>query len=48
LKRFDWLGTHYQSVLRESGEIMVDFYDEQGLLIRTEPFPPSAPLPAAM
>jgi hypothetical protein len=44
----DWLATQYQSGLSESGEIVVDFYDDQGLLIRTEPFPPSAPLPATM
>ncbi|SPP63006.1 hypothetical protein [Nitrospira lenta] len=36
LKRLDWLGTHYQGGLRESADIMVDFYDEQGLLIKTE------------
>lgn len=39
LKRLDWLGTHYQGGLRESAEIMVDFYDEQGFLIRTERHP---------
>lgn len=39
LKRLDWLGTHYQGGLRESADIMVDFYDEQGLLIRTERYP---------
>ena len=39
LKRLDWLGTHYQGGLRESADIMVDFYDEQGLLIRTDRFP---------
>ena len=36
LKRLDWLGTHYQGGLRESAEIMVDFYDEQSFLIRTD------------
>ena len=36
LQRLDWLGTHYQGGLRESAEIMVDFYDEQGFLIRTD------------
>lgn len=39
LKRLDWLGTHYQGGLRESADIMVDFYDEQGLLIKTERYP---------
>jgi len=36
LKRLDWLGTHYQGGFRESADIMVDFYDDQGLLIHTE------------
>lgn len=36
LKRLDWLGTHYQGGLRESADIMMDFYDEQGLLLKTE------------
>jgi hypothetical protein len=39
LKRLDWLGTHYQGGLRESADIMVDFYDGQGLLIRTDRLP---------
>lgn len=39
LKRLDWIGTHYQGGLRESAEIMVDFYDDQGLLIRTDRHP---------
>lgn len=39
LKRLDWLGTHYQGGLRESADIMVDFYDNEGLLIRTERYP---------
>ncbi len=39
LKRLDWLGTHYQGGLRESADILVDFYDNQGLLIRTDRFP---------
>ncbi|MEQ1795771.1 MAG: hypothetical protein ABL970_16435 [Nitrospira sp.] len=39
LKRLDWLGTHYQGGLRESAEIMVDFYDEAGLLMKTERYP---------
>jgi len=36
LKRLDWLSTHYQGGLRESADIMVDFYDEQGLLLHSE------------
>lgn len=36
LKRLDWLGTHYQGGLRESADIMVDFYDAQGLLLHSE------------
>ncbi|ULA65554.1 MAG: conserved exported protein of unknown function [Nitrospira sp.] len=36
LKRLDWLGTHYQGGLRESADIMVDFYDSAGLLLKTE------------
>jgi hypothetical protein len=39
LKRLDWLGTHYQGGLRESADIMVDFYDDQGFLLRTDRFP---------
>ena len=39
LKRLDWLGTHYQGGLRESADIMVDFYDGQGFLIRSERHP---------
>ena len=39
LKRLDWLGTHYQGGLRELADIMVDFYDDQGVLIRTDRFP---------
>jgi len=39
LKRLDWLGTHYQGGLRESADIMVDFYDGQGALVKTERYP---------
>lgn len=39
LKRLDWLGTHYQGGLRESADIMVDFYDDQGSLLRTDRLP---------
>ncbi len=36
LKRLDWLGTHYQGGLRDSANIMVDFFDDQGLLVHSE------------
>lgn len=39
LKRLDWLGTHCQGGLRESADIMADFYDGQGFLLRTDRFP---------
>jgi hypothetical protein len=35
LKRLDWLGTAYPGTLRETADIMVDFYDEQGTLLRS-------------
>lgn len=35
LKRLDWLGTAYQGGLREAADVMVDFYDEQGTLLRS-------------
>lgn len=39
LRRLDWLNTHYQGGLRESADIMVDFYDDQHFLLRTERHP---------
>jgi len=39
LKRLDWLTTAYQGTLRESADIMVDFFDEAGLLLRTDRHP---------
>jgi hypothetical protein len=39
LKRLDWLNTAYPGTLRESADIMVDFFDEAGLLIRTDRYP---------
>jgi hypothetical protein len=39
MKRLDWLSTAYQGSLRESADIMVDFYDVAGRLIRTERHP---------
>ncbi len=39
LKRLDWLDTQYPGGLREWADIMVDFYDDQGLLVRADRFP---------
>ncbi len=39
LKRLDWLTTAYQGTLRESADIMVDFYDRTGMLIRADRYP---------
>ena len=39
LKRLDWLGTAYPGTLRESAEVMVDLYDEQGTLIQSMSHP---------
>ena len=39
LKRLDWLNTAYDGSLRESADIMIDFYDEQGQPIRSERYP---------
>ena len=39
LKRLDWLSTAYQGTLRESADIMVDFYGRTGTLIRTDRYP---------
>ncbi len=39
LKRLDWLGTAYQGTLRESADVMVDFYDDQGILVRSSGHP---------
>lgn len=39
LKRLDWLGTQYQGGLGEWADIMVDFFDDQGLLVRADRFP---------
>jgi hypothetical protein len=38
LKRMDWVTTHYQGGLRDSAHIMVDFYDEDGLLLYSQRF----------
>ncbi len=39
LKRLDWLTTAYDGTLREVADIMVDFFDDHGLLIKTERHP---------
>ncbi len=39
LKRLDWLTTAYDGGLREHADLMVDFYDEQGTLIRSDRYP---------
>lgn len=39
LKRLDWLGTAYQGSLREAADVMVDFYDAQGGLLRSARYP---------
>jgi len=39
LRRLDWLNTNYQGGLRETADIMVDFYDDQKFLIRTDRYP---------
>ncbi len=39
LKRLDWLGTAYQGSLREAADVMVDFYDDQGALLRSTRYP---------
>lgn len=38
LRRLDWVTTHYQGGLRDAAHIMVDFYDDQGLLLYTQRF----------
>jgi len=38
LKRLDWVNTHYQGGLRDAAHIMVDFYDESGLLLYSQRF----------
>jgi hypothetical protein len=39
LKRLDWLNTAYQGTLREAADVMVDFYDDQGALLRSMRYP---------
>lgn len=39
IKRLDWIGTAYDGSLREAADLMVDFYDDQGVLIRTDRHP---------
>lgn len=39
LTRLDWLNTAYPGTLRESADIMIDFYDGAGMLIRADRHP---------
>ncbi len=39
LRRLDWLNTAYPGTLRETADIMVDFYDKTGTFIRAERHP---------
>ncbi len=39
LARLDWLNTAYQGSFRESADLMIDFYDDQGIPISTERYP---------
>ncbi|HKW86311.1 MAG TPA: hypothetical protein VJM82_04510 [Nitrospiraceae bacterium] len=39
LKRLDWLATAYDGSLRESADVMIDFYDDQGILVRSDRHP---------
>lgn len=35
LKRLDWLTTGYDGTLRDAADVLVDFFDEHGLLIKS-------------
>lgn len=35
LKRLDWISTAYDGSLRESADVMIDFYDERGIPLST-------------
>ena len=39
LQRLDWLNTAYDGSLRESADVMIDFFDDQGVPIATERYP---------
>lgn len=39
LQRLDWLNTAYDGSLRESADVMIDFFDEEGVPIVTERLP---------
>lgn len=39
LKRLDWLATAYDGTLRESADVMIDFYDDQGILVSSDRHP---------
>lgn len=39
LQRLDWLNTAYDGSLRESADLMIDFYDEEGVPLISERLP---------
>ena len=39
LKRLDWLVTAYDGSLRESANVMIDFYDDHGILVSSDQYP---------
>jgi hypothetical protein len=39
LRRLDWLGTEYDGSLRESADLMIDFYDEKGVALGSQRYP---------
>lgn len=38
-KRLDWISTAYDGSLREAADIMIDFRDAQGTVVRTDRYP---------
>lgn len=39
LRRLDWLGTEYDGSLRESADLMIDFYDDKGMPLGSQRYP---------
>ncbi len=39
LRRLDWLGTKYDGSLRESADLMIDFYDGNGIPLGSQRYP---------
>lgn len=39
LRRLDWLSTEYDGSLRESADLMIDYYDEKGLPLGSQRYP---------